>query len=288
MRPRWSTRLRGALYGAIEGLWSLGCTGLGLLWRPERHVRPWSPAGGRVLVVAPHPDDETIACGGTLVMHQRAGDAVTVLVVTDGGASGAARPSERAAEAESAAAILGGAWRMWGLPEGAWPADECRARLRAALDELQPILIYAPACVDFHPQHLQIAHVLAAVLAEWPGACRVRVYEVGVPLTPSLANCIAVLGEAAPTKERAIAAYASQQRALQPICRMQRYNRRLFRAPGAVEVFRELSGAEYVHLMARGPWLTDSDSPFRGIRGRPFDDGLAFVVGWQVRWKLRG
>jgi LmbE family N-acetylglucosaminyl deacetylase len=35
----------------------------------------------RVLVVAPHPDDETLGAGGTIAKHAASGDAVTVLTV---------------------------------------------------------------------------------------------------------------------------------------------------------------------------------------------------------------
>jgi len=36
----------------------------------------------RVLVIAPHPDDETLGCGGTLLKHRAAGDAICWLLVT--------------------------------------------------------------------------------------------------------------------------------------------------------------------------------------------------------------
>ena len=36
----------------------------------------------RVLVIAPHPDDETLGCGGTILKHRAAGDAVSWIVVT--------------------------------------------------------------------------------------------------------------------------------------------------------------------------------------------------------------
>ncbi len=36
----------------------------------------------RILVVAPHPDDETLGCGGTLLKHKAGGDAVYWLIVT--------------------------------------------------------------------------------------------------------------------------------------------------------------------------------------------------------------
>jgi LmbE family N-acetylglucosaminyl deacetylase len=40
-----------------------------------------------LLVIAPHPDDETIGCGGLLALACEAGLSCTVVVVTDGGAS---------------------------------------------------------------------------------------------------------------------------------------------------------------------------------------------------------
>jgi LmbE family N-acetylglucosaminyl deacetylase len=36
----------------------------------------------RVLAIAPHPDDETLGCGGTLLRHQAAGDRISWLIVT--------------------------------------------------------------------------------------------------------------------------------------------------------------------------------------------------------------
>ncbi len=47
----------------------------------------WLGNGRRVLVVAPHPDDDVIGCGGTLYGLARSGIQPTVLYVTDGRAS---------------------------------------------------------------------------------------------------------------------------------------------------------------------------------------------------------
>jgi LmbE family N-acetylglucosaminyl deacetylase len=38
----------------------------------------------RVLVVAAHPDDELLGCGGTLALHARGGDHVTAVIVCEG------------------------------------------------------------------------------------------------------------------------------------------------------------------------------------------------------------
>ncbi len=78
--------------------------------------RPFSPGAiGTALVVAPHPDDETLGCGGTVALLARSKVRLFVAFITDGGAS---HPSHalytpgmiaeiRKAEAKSAAAILG-------------------------------------------------------------------------------------------------------------------------------------------------------------------------------------
>ena len=41
----------------------------------------------RVLVVAAHPDDEVLGCGGTIAKHADAGDQVQVLIVAEGATS---------------------------------------------------------------------------------------------------------------------------------------------------------------------------------------------------------
>src|SRR5690606_21351798 len=41
------------------------------------------PAGSRVLVIAPHPDDESLGCGGTLLLHHQLGHEVRVVFLTD-------------------------------------------------------------------------------------------------------------------------------------------------------------------------------------------------------------
>src|SRR5690348_6988030 len=44
----------------------------------------WEPEAGKVVVLAPHMDDEIIGCGGTIARHAAAGASVTVVYLTDG------------------------------------------------------------------------------------------------------------------------------------------------------------------------------------------------------------
>ena len=62
----------------------------------------------RILVVAAHPDDELLGCGGTIALHTKAGDVVTTVIVCEGeslryGEKGVGQ----AAHTESAARLLG-------------------------------------------------------------------------------------------------------------------------------------------------------------------------------------
>ena len=93
----------------ILGAWSAG-----VAFTTDRSVRLCDMRRFKsVLVVFPHPDDETVNCGGTINRLSRAGSAVTVLLLTRGergDAGGLLDPALaqiRDAEAVRAADILG-------------------------------------------------------------------------------------------------------------------------------------------------------------------------------------
>src|SRR3990170_3703757 len=56
------------------------------LWTETQLVPPPldRPPGSRILVLAPHMDDEALGCGGSLHRHVLAGESVTVAYLTDG------------------------------------------------------------------------------------------------------------------------------------------------------------------------------------------------------------
>jgi LmbE family N-acetylglucosaminyl deacetylase len=66
----------------------------------------------QALVVAPHPDDDVIGCGGSIIRHIRRGHTVTVVYMTSGEAGSLVHPKEelrliREAEAREAASLMG-------------------------------------------------------------------------------------------------------------------------------------------------------------------------------------
>jgi N-acetylglucosamine malate deacetylase 1 len=119
------------------------------------------PPPGPVLVVAAHPDDETIGCGGALARHAQQGDDVTVLIATSGEAtSGVARDSQgigavREHECRAACAALGLARPpvFLRLPDGR--LGQCRDGLAAAIrgHGSEAATVYAPSLLDPHRDH---------------------------------------------------------------------------------------------------------------------------------------
>ena len=172
--------------------------------------------GQRVLVLAPHPDDETFGCGGALALHCRHGDSVRVVFVTSGelgdwqGEQDAeACRLRREAEAQTALACLGiQEWEQWRYPDRAVVADGALiARLTETIRAYGATLIYAPSPLELHPDHRAVAQALRAALRGWPDALRVGFYEVGYALPPNTLVDISAVSE---VKERAIHAYESQ------------------------------------------------------------------------------
>ena len=132
---------------------------------------------GPVLVIAPHPDDETLGCGGMIATRVAEGRRVVVVVVTDGRALfrrfGVTDPSEaevsgmRKAETLRAVGILGadtGDVRFLDV-ENERLADERAAAEReiaAILTELSPSEVYVTSPFEGHREHVVTNEVTRA------------------------------------------------------------------------------------------------------------------------------
>ena len=280
------------LLAIIEELWRTASWVSGRL-RPAA-VREWAtPGGQRVLVIAPHPDDEAIGCGAAIVRHIAAGDNVLVAFITDGRRSQAlglgpeAMAQRRQQEAAASAAILGARWEWLGLPEGEWATDELCHTLRQIVEREQPALIYGPSRVDFHPEHRRVAQALAMALGAAAGeAVRVRVVQLHVPLTSTLTNLVCAAGSARVQANAALRAYGSQWGSVARVLRMRRYSAARYGLPDEAEEFWELSAAAYraVHRGTPESWAWRC---FYGVRLRPWSDPLAYLRGRGERRHLK-
>jgi LmbE family N-acetylglucosaminyl deacetylase len=176
------------------------------------------PPGDRVVVVAPHPDDEVIGAGGTLRLHLAAGADARVVHVTSGerstGLAGLPpdqRGPTREAEAVAAAGRLGlPAEHVVFLrrPDGA-VGDDLDAGTEALVSELTPVdpdVLYVPSPLDAHPDHTATARLVGGALASLPSVRTLAVYEVWSPIHPT--HLVDVTGEI-DAKLAALAEYRS-------------------------------------------------------------------------------
>ena len=157
-----------------------------------------APRGDSVMVVAPHPADETIMCGGTIRSLVEGGATVGLVAVTDGERGGDPNlaPSQtrlrRRAEQERASEVLGiSSIVRLSLPDG--ELTECQADLVASLSgvfsDVEPDLILTPWWGEAHADHAAVAQAVAEAVQHkgevWAG-------EVWTPLSPSFADSLSV------------------------------------------------------------------------------------------------
>ncbi|MGF1592780.1 MAG: PIG-L deacetylase family protein [Kiloniellaceae bacterium] len=166
-----------------------------------------APARQRILVIAPHPDDEAIGPGGTLALARQRGCAISVLFVTSEGFAGAA---ERVAEAQAACAAQGFDARFLPLVPGRIPLDAAAAAaLAGAIDDARPEIVFLPFFLDDHDDHRRALELLLAAArhAAAPWAFTVWAYQIysAAPL-PAVVD----ITTAAAAKRQAIAAYRSE------------------------------------------------------------------------------
>jgi len=108
-----------------------------------------------LLVVAAHPDDAELFCGGTMAKSVAAGKRVVVVDVTCGELSSNGTPQSRLKEREEATRILGLADRVQlGRPDGGLSGDlELVPCLVRALRAFAPRVLIGPPPSCRHPDH---------------------------------------------------------------------------------------------------------------------------------------
>jgi len=172
-----------------------------------------------VLVLAPHPDDETFGCGGTLRMLADRGVAVDVAFLTRGergfecageGDGGHRKLAEtRTREAESACAVLGArsVRFLGGSDTRLNEQPELAGQIGDLLGQIAYQRIFCPWPQDAHTDHqATFLHLREAVISR-PKNCSFWLYEVWKPLP---ANTFVPIDLTIDAKQRAIDEYESQ------------------------------------------------------------------------------
>lgn len=183
---------------------------------------------GRVLAIAPHPDDEILGCGGTLARLVEEGGEVTIAIATTG-----KQPTfppqqvERVQqELRHAHAIIGVTdTRFLDLPAAeldTLPARECNAPFAELTEAVRPDTLLLPFVGDIHLDH-QLTF-LAAMVAARPrhGSAprQILCYETvsetnwyAAPITPAFVpNVFIDISSTLEKKLEAFGAFGSQVR----------------------------------------------------------------------------
>ena len=218
-----------------------------------KQIRSASRAGSapqRVFVISPHPDDESVGCGGAIREHVMHGASVRVVFLTSGEKGGHGRSAEetiviREAEATAAAKLLGvDAIEFWREPDGAFRATRGLARrLADALREWRPHVIYVPHEREMHPDHRAACRLVRRVLSDSSARTHsptVMEFEVWTPL--QRIDHIVDVSRHIKVKIAAIRAYRSQcavMRFDEALIALNRYRGEMHSWPGGdyAEVF---------------------------------------------------
>jgi len=138
----------------------------------------------RVLVIAPHPDDETLGCGGTLLKHVAAGDSVSWVIVTKAyeprWPADVIERRERQIEQVSAAYGFANRFRLT-FPAARLdtvPLEDLLAAISEIVAQVKPDWIYTVHAGDIHSDHRVVFDAtMSAVKSFNSGVSRLLSYE---------------------------------------------------------------------------------------------------------------
>lgn len=114
----------------------------------------------KVLVIATHPDDETIGCGGTLLRHKAEGDEIYWLIATsikeeDGFTKEEVRNRKNQIDAASRSYNFNGVYKL-GIPTkkvDLLPKDDVINKISEIFNKVKPNIVYLPFMNDVHSDH---------------------------------------------------------------------------------------------------------------------------------------
>lgn len=224
--------MKGLIGKALGGRWARNALALHFPELERFAPLPFQdpPPSRRPLVLAPHADDESIGCGGTLRRYADQGASVQVAVITDGSLGnreiralrdGPEREQAmadlvalRRREALAATQVLGvqGLHFLDAIDGQLNPDDAALAqRLDDLLHQLRPDLVLLPFVADRHRDHWNTNRLFINVCQRpglrWLRAVPLCAYEVWAPLH---ANLLVDIGAQLEAKRQALAAYGSQ------------------------------------------------------------------------------
>ena len=235
-------------------------------WPASAHAsQPAAADAGPIVILAPHPDDETLGCGGVIATRASEGRRIVVVVVTDGRALlrrfGIDKdPTElevsamRKDETRRAVDILTrgkGELIFLDVPNEELVArrDATTPRITALLAELKPAELYVTSPFEGHPEHVATNQIARAACAA-SGACK-AVFEFIVTLKRDT--------DLAAVPRRQVSVDVSAHRALEQKALLQFRSHLDVISPKLPKPFEENQYERY--LTPREPFLVEDGRP---------------------------
>lgn len=244
--------------------------------RRKLMARDWTskqmhvPVGKRLLVLAPHPDDESIGPGGLLLAHRDCAE-IHLILISNGAAGGRLEGESgslvevRHAELKRSAADLGiKSLHCLDYPDGQVPrTTEAAEKLSRLVRQVQPDVVLLPWFLDDHADHRATNWLFAHGCADLD--LTVLGYEIASLLEPNAVFDITAHLEA---KQSLIRHHVSQLRTTDYLNYSASLARvRAFQYPvndsctGAVEAYVALPNREYCELVLNLAGETVSPTP---------------------------
>src|SRR6195952_3072233 len=113
-----------------------------------------------ILVIGPHPDDQELGMGGTILKLVNQGHRVHLVDMTNGEPTPFGSPEIRARESAAAAKVLGVERPPVGLPNRqVQHTIEARHKLAAVIRAHKADWLFVPYPIDAHPDHVAVSRI---------------------------------------------------------------------------------------------------------------------------------
>jgi LmbE family N-acetylglucosaminyl deacetylase len=179
----------------------------------------------KILIIVPHPDDEVLGCGGTIVKHALGGDEIYLCIVTKAYSPDWSEDflRNRSKEIKEANEILGIKKNYFldfpTVKLDTIPQKELIGALSKVVNEVNPDILYVPHKGDLNKDHRLVFE--ASLVATRPANRKIKrilSYETlsetewGHPIEPFIPNVYVDISETFERKIEAMKAYESELR----------------------------------------------------------------------------
>ncbi len=247
------------------------------------------PQARRLLIIAPHIDDDVLGAGGTLLLHSRRKDYLEVVYCTDGAKSyhphfkGTKLAQLRRQEAELVAKKIGyNRCHFLGQPDGSLADNKvCQEKLAKIIKMANPAVIYLPFFLDSHPDHVAISTLMTNIFASKKTEdIQILAYSVTCPLTPAASNKFVDISQTFAEKCHILDYFKSQTMSFAAILNFNCFHAILLGKKAAfVECFLELPLIQYLALFDKYRFTADA------LIVKPLKNPLQYILRYLSNYK---